>query len=186
MTSWVRLRASAIHAAQLIKQGFHTRRSFATWEQCVLGAVPARRWRAEQHAACAIRCTPARLPVPARGCRTEEVESERADRLREGSSGGVPFPPGRTRRFSAYITCRSGARPISRIQSLLLPPCTPAACRKYSCAHLLLKYHHRALSGAGRPQSILTSSTRLVSNCHPCKSSCGGGHPGRPGHAAGA
>ena len=36
------------------------------------------------------------------------MESERADRLREGSSGGVPFPPGLTWRFSAYITCKQG------------------------------------------------------------------------------
>lgn len=42
---------------------------------------------------------------PVRGCSMEEVESERADRLREDANGGVPFPPCLNCRFSAYITC---------------------------------------------------------------------------------
>ena len=42
---------------------------------------------------------------PVRGCSMDEVESERADRLREDASGGVPFPPCLSCRFSAYITC---------------------------------------------------------------------------------
>ena len=42
---------------------------------------------------------------PVRGCSMDEVESERADRLREDANGGVPFPPCLNCRFSAYITC---------------------------------------------------------------------------------
>ena len=125
MTSPVQLKTGAMHAAQRIMQGFHIRRRLAAWEQRVLRAVPARRWRAKQHAACATRCTPARLPIPARGCRIEEVESERADRLREGSSGGVPFPPGLTWRFSAYITCKQGHALSAEHKASCYPPPRP-------------------------------------------------------------
>ena len=121
MTSQVQLRTGAIHVAQRIEQGFHHQ------EELHLGS--SARETVACKAACSMRsprCTPARLPVPARGCRIEEVESERADRLREGSSGGVPFPPGLTWRFSAYITCKQGHALSAKNSCYPLPRLQPA------------------------------------------------------------
>jgi hypothetical protein len=51
---------------------------------------------------------------PVRGWSMDEVESERADRLREDASGGVPFPPCLNCRFSAYITCAPSKLSLDR------------------------------------------------------------------------
>lgn len=126
MTSQVQLRTCAIHVAQRIEQGFHHQ------EKLHLGS--SARETVACKAPCSVSiprvhpCPPARLPVPALGCRIEEVESERADRLREGSSGGVPFPPGLTWRFSAYITCKQGHALSAEYKSSCYPlPCLQPA-----------------------------------------------------------